>query len=155
LLASALRALFSRESTESTSVTSRHATQARTEQSKTPIENTDMLISGRPWERTILLPAIDPVEVSPAPVYEPAPLPPVDLPPPEPPSAPVLPVTYLGKLKSENKMVLYVRYQEQALSVRLGEVLGDEYRLEQVAADHAVFRYLPLDTLQELRWNGQ
>jgi hypothetical protein len=109
-----------------------------------------------PWRRLIELPAIEPMPISePEVLVEPIALAEVEPPAPEPPSAPPLPVQYLGRLHQADAVVLYIRYQEQAQSIKIGERLGDDYRLERIAKDHALFRYLPLDSLQELRWDEQ
>lgn len=109
-----------------------------------------------PWRRLIELPAIEPMPAQePESLSEPIVLPEVELPAPAPPSAPPLAVHYLGRLHRAEGVVLYIRYQEQAQSIKIGERLGDDYRLERIAADHALFRYLPLDSLQELRWDEQ
>lgn len=114
------------------------------------------LVEEDPWRRIILLPAVESIVPVSTPVYEPPPLPPVELPPPPPPpSAPALTVTYLGMLREKNARVLYVRYQDMPVALKKGDLLGDEYRLEGLYADHAVFRYLPLDSLQELRWDEE
>lgn len=109
-----------------------------------------------PWRRTILLPAIAPIEPA-APSTEPEPpiLAPVEPPAPPAPSAPPLPITYLGRLSANRNVVLYLRYQDQPVSLKVGGLLGEDYRLEEVAPGHAVFRYLPLDIRQELRWHAR
>lgn len=112
--------------------------------------------SEQPWRRVIDLPAIEPpAPVEPEPLIEPLPLPEVQAPPPPPaPTAPPLPVQYLGQLRQSDVTTLYVRYQEHAIGIRPGERLGEDYRLVRIAQGHAQFRYLPLDTLQELRWDA-
>lgn len=111
----------------------------------------------QPWRRVIDLPATEPlVQAEPEPPSEPLPLPEVEAPPPPPPpSAPPLPLQYLGQLRQANSVTLYVRYQEHATGLKRGDRLGEDYQLLRIAHDHAQFRYLPLDTLQELRWDEQ
>lgn len=156
LVVSAGLAWFSRGAEDTPASTRRPTYLPTTAPAVVPGGEVTALVTGKPWQRTILLPAIAPVEpVIQAPVYEPPPLAPVEPPPPEIPSAPPLPVTYLGKLQDKKMLSLYIRYQEQPISLHTGELLGEDYRLETIAADHALFRYLPLDTLQELRWDGQ
>ncbi|MCY1494818.1 hypothetical protein D9M68_287010 [compost metagenome] len=122
-----------------------------------PAQPVAAAVADEPWRRAILLPAVEPVE-PPEPSTEPEQPPilaPVEPPPPPAPSAPPLPITYLGKLSADRNVVLYLRYQDQPVSLKVGELLGEDYRLEEVAPDHAVFRYLPLDIRQELRWHAR
>ncbi|SDS21498.1 hypothetical protein SAMN05216198_1452 [Halopseudomonas litoralis] len=111
-----------------------------------------------PWRRAIELPAVEFVpEPEPEPVFEPVPMPIMvsPPPPPPPPSAPPLPVQYLGQLQHAGKVMLYIRYQDRAQSIAAGEQLDNLYRLDRIAQDYAVFRYLPMDVQQELHWNAE
>ncbi|MCY1290931.1 hypothetical protein D9M70_400980 [compost metagenome] len=156
LLATAVLAWFTSGRQSGSPATGNPAPATRPAEAEQPADHAGSSVAGEPWRRSILLPAIEPLEPpEPQPALEPPPLPPVEPAPPAQPSAPPLPVTYLGRLTAHPAVILYVRYQDRPVGLKSGERLGDDYRLESVAKDHAMFRYLPLDTLQELRWHGQ
>lgn len=110
-----------------------------------------------PWRRVIELPSVEITpEPEPEPVFEPPPLPVIAPPPPiPPPSAPPLPIQYLGKLQQADNVALYIRYQGRAQSIGTGEQLDDLYRLDRINQGYALFRYLPMDLPQELRWDAE
>lgn len=116
------------------------------------------VLEGEPWRRVIQLPAAPAPEPVPEPmpelVFEPVPLPVMEPPPPPAPSAPPLPIEYLGQLGKPDEVVLYLRYQNRAQSMVAGEQLDNLYRLERIERGRALFRYLPMDTQQELRWDA-
>ncbi len=123
-----------------------------------PLSQAQQVVDREPWRRAIELPAVEFVpEPEPEPVFEPVPMPIMvpPPPPPPPPSAPPLPIKYLGQLQHAGKVMLYIRYQDSAQSIAAGEQLDNLYRLDRIAQDYAVFRYLPMDVQQELHWNTE
>lgn len=117
------------------------------------------VLEGEPWRRVIELPAEPVPEPVPEPmpelVFEPVPMPIMEPPPPPPPTAPLLPIEYLGQLGKPDQVVLYLRYQNRAQSMVAGEELDNLYRLERIERGRALFRYLPMDIQQELRWDAE
>ena len=91
----------------------------------------------------------------PAPRVRPKPVPPsaaaaaVAAPAP-PPTAPPLPFTYLGKLRSAQDSAVFLTQGERNLVVREGDTIDSLYRVEHVAKSEITLVYLPLDQRQTL-----
>lgn len=80
----------------------------------------------------------------------PPPPPPAPPPPPPVPVAPPLPFTFMGQLvENDRSQVMLVR-DERLLTVRVGEDIDRNYRLESFKDRVLTFVYLPLDTRQTL-----
>ncbi len=76
--------------------------------------------------------------VAPAPVVAP------------PPSAPVLPFTYMGKLLSGGDLAVFLIQGERNLVVHEGDTIDALYRVEHIAEGAITLVYLPLDQRQTL-----
>ena len=83
----------------------------------------------------------------PPPPPPPAPPPP---PPPPPPSAPALPYTYMGKLEQGETHVVILNKGNRVVTVSLGDVLENTYKVESIEASKVTFTYLPLGISQSL-----
>jgi hypothetical protein len=71
--------------------------------------------------------------------------------PPPPPAAPPLPFTLVGSFESEDgATAYYLAETEKVHVVKVGETIGDLYRLEAAAADQLELLYLPLAIKQTL-----
>jgi hypothetical protein len=80
----------------------------------------------------------------------PPPPPPASPPPPPVPTAPPLPFSFMGQLvENEQPQIMLVR-DERLLTVRVGEAIDRNYRLESFKDRVLTFVYLPLDTRQTL-----
>ncbi|GAA6133189.1 hypothetical protein [Halopseudomonas sabulinigri] len=106
----------------------------------------------RPWLRVIEVPAVKPEVVLEPPPPPPPPQPVYIPPPPPPPAAPSLPVEYLGQARLGNNRLLYIRYQGNAMKLKVGQKLGEDYRLKLIGEGAATFEYIPLGESQELVW---
>jgi hypothetical protein len=73
-------------------------------------------------------------------------LPPPPAPPPPKPTAPPLPFKYLGKLGEHHT----VQKEEEFIELIPGQVIADQYKVESITEDQAVFIYLPLQEKQTL-----
>lgn len=156
VVSTALAWLTSR--TDSDPVLSDAAIHPRSDASKLSVPLQPQQVTERdPWRRVIELRSVEITpEPEPEPVFEPPPLPVIAPPPPiPPPSAPPLPIQYLGKLQQPDSEVLYIRYQGRAKSIGTGEQLDNLYRLDRIDQGSALFRYLPMDLPQELRWEAE
>jgi hypothetical protein len=72
------------------------------------------------------------------------------VPPPPVPVAPPLPFTFMGQLvENDQPQVMLVR-DERLLTVRVGDAIDRNYRLESFKDRVLTFVYLPLDTRQTL-----
>jgi hypothetical protein len=97
------------------------------------------LFGGRSW-----LPPPQPVVAAPAP------------PPPPPlparPVAPPLPFAYIGQIEEEEgKPVYFLSMGAKLISVSVGDVIDDVYKVEAAADGQLVLVYVPLDQRQPLR----
>jgi hypothetical protein len=71
-------------------------------------------------------------------------------PPPPPPSAPPLPYRYLGRMVDGDALILFLARGNDALTVRVGETLEGEWRVDAAAETSIRFTYLPLNLSQQL-----
>lgn len=75
--------------------------------------------------------------------------------PPAPPSpkpvAPPFPYQYAGSMQDGDDRVLFVTMGQRNYLVRKGDLLGGNYRLDEVDNRMAVFTYLPLNEQQRLQ----
>ena len=67
-----------------------------------------------------------------------------------PPSAPVLPFTYMGKLLSGGDLAVFLTQGERNLVVHEGDTIDALYRVEHIAEGAITLVYLPLDQRQTL-----
>lgn len=82
-------------------------------------------------------------------VYAPPPQPSASMLPPEP-SAPPLPFVFIGRLIDGEVTTVFLLKQSQNYNVRVNDVVENTYRIEQIADDHLVLTYLPLNAQQTL-----
>lgn len=72
-----------------------------------------------------------------------------DVPAPAP-QAPPLPFRFLGRYTDAGQSVIFLQYNDQNLVVRLGDTLGEQYKVEKIDETTLSLRYLPLNQLQSL-----
>jgi hypothetical protein len=89
--------------------------------------------------------------------YDPEDLFPGDTPPreeaelePARPTTPALPFTYAGKLVENGLIVVFLQHGERALTVKAGEVVDNDWRIESISGSTLLFSYLPLGTVVPL-----
>ena len=70
--------------------------------------------------------------------------------PPAAPSAPPLPFSYLGRYIDGEKTEIFIARGEEHYSVRKGETLDGQYKVEAISPAAVTFIYLPLGTRQKL-----
>lgn len=66
-------------------------------------------------------------------------------PKPEPPKPPPLPFKYLGRWVDGGKLTLFLVQGEQPIPVQSGQVVLDNWRVDEITDRTVVFTYLPLD----------
>jgi hypothetical protein len=71
-------------------------------------------------------------------------------PPAPPPQAPPLPFSYLGKLAEGDSTTVFLSLGDRNLIVRAGDVIENNYRVEEVTDAAVVLTYLPLTVKQTL-----
>lgn len=67
-----------------------------------------------------------------------------------PSGPPPLPFTYLGKIHDGRETVIFLRFHENTLAVRRGDVIDGTYRVEQITPQSMVLLYLTLNEKQSL-----
>jgi hypothetical protein len=67
-----------------------------------------------------------------------------------PPSAPLLPFTYMGKLLTGGDLAVFLVQGERNLVVHEGDTIDALYRVEHIAEGEITLVYLPLDQRQTL-----
>lgn len=85
--------------------------------------------------------------------YVPPPPPKYVAPPPPPvviPTAPPLPFTYLGRYGDAPASVVVLARGDRVYTVKVGEVIDNQYRLEQASGGKVDLTYLPLNIRQSL-----
>lgn len=70
--------------------------------------------------------------------------------PPLPPTAPPLPFKVIGHAIDDGRMAVFLQYNEQSLIARAGDLLIDQYKVEQVSDAAVVLTFLPLNQRQTL-----
>ncbi|MBI3771684.1 MAG: hypothetical protein HY272_03180 [Gammaproteobacteria bacterium] len=80
------------------------------------------------------------------------PLPPItaSMGPPPAPTAPPLPLTYIGKLTNKSATTIFITWRDQNYAIAQGDVLGDTYRVDSIDQNSITFTYLPLSQQQTL-----
>lgn len=71
-----------------------------------------------------------------------------------PPAPPPLPFTYLGTVQDGGHTVVFLAREQRLYTVRKGEVIDGQYRLEDESRGRIVLVYLPLNTRQTLIIKG-
>lgn len=69
---------------------------------------------------------------------------------PAKPAAPPLPFRYVGKMIEDGKLAVFLSRGEDSYSVRAGQKIDPQYRVDKVTQTQVVFTYLPLKTKQVL-----
>lgn len=80
----------------------------------------------------------------------PPPPPPVQAAPPAPPTAPPLPFTFLGRYWDSGKLIFFLVSGDRILSVKKGDIVDGNYRIDGVSGATLVITYLPLNSKQSL-----
>lgn len=70
--------------------------------------------------------------------------------PPPLPSIPALPFRYIGKLFGDDEYVVFLSLHGKSLSVKLGDVLQQTYRIEEIKPPLMQVTYLPMNIKQTL-----
>ena len=73
-------------------------------------------------------------------------------PPPKPPkpTAPPLPFQYLGKINEAGETRVFLNHQGKHIIAKLGDVIDNNYSVEEIAGGRMTFLYLPKKEKQEL-----
>lgn len=66
------------------------------------------------------------------------------------PEAPPLPFAYLGRMIEDGKLAVFLSRGAESYSVKPGDTIGGEYRVDAVTEKEVTFTYLPLKTKQRL-----
>lgn len=74
---------------------------------------------------------------------------------PPKPTAPPLPYSYVGQMEGKDGFMVFLARGNDLLSVRPGEQLGPDYRLEAVSPEQITFVYIPLGERQTLVTGGK
>jgi len=73
-------------------------------------------------------------------------------PPPKPPkpTAPPLPFQYLGKLKEDGEIRVFLNYQGKHIIAKVGDVINGTYSVEEISGGQMTLLYQPLKEKQVL-----
>jgi hypothetical protein len=73
-------------------------------------------------------------------------------PPPKPPkpTAPPLPFQYLGKLDEAGEIRVFLNYQGKHIIAKLGDVIDNNYSVDEISGGRMTFLYQPLKEKQVL-----
>jgi hypothetical protein len=69
---------------------------------------------------------------------------------PAKPQAPPLPFAYLGRMLEDGRLAVFLARGAESYSVKAGDTIGGEYRVDAVTDKEVTFTYLPLKTKQRL-----
>ncbi len=69
---------------------------------------------------------------------------------PAKPTAPPLPFQYLGKLNEDGEIRVFLNHQGKHLIARVGDIINDTYRVEEISGGRMTFLYQPLKEIQVL-----
>jgi hypothetical protein len=70
------------------------------------------------------------------------------VPKPQRPEAPPVPYKYFGKMMDDGVPRAFLYQGDHVVVVKVGDVLGNNYRVESIAPESVSFTYLPLGTRQ-------
>jgi hypothetical protein len=99
-------------------------------QVKIPVQNIPAETRPRPTKKTIV--------VMPQIIPQPAP----------PPTAPALPFRYIGKLLGDDEYIVFLSLHGKSLSVKMGDVLQQTYRVDEIKPPLMQVTYLPMNIQQ-------
>jgi len=71
-------------------------------------------------------------------------------PAPSKPVAPPLPFKYLGLMEDRGQLIVFVARGDELLSLKPGDVIANQYRVDEASEASVTFTYLPLDQRQVL-----
>lgn len=74
---------------------------------------------------------------------------------PPPPSAPALPFVYLGKMIYDGSTTVFLGSQDRTYTVKVGDVIDGNYRIDGIKGPLLTLNYLPLDTQQTMHIGDQ
>jgi len=74
---------------------------------------------------------------------------------PAAPTAPPLPYTYFGRMTEDGKLYVFLQRGERSYTVKRGDVLDTQYRVEEITPGALVITYLPLKQRQVLHTGSQ
>lgn len=74
---------------------------------------------------------------------------------PPPPSAPALPFVYLGKMIYDGATTVFLGSQDRTYTVKVGDVIDGNYRIDGIKGPLLTLNYLPLDTQQTMHIGDQ
>lgn len=86
--------------------------------------------------------------------YTPPPPPPVTALPPPQPVAPTLSFKYIGRMIDGNEVVLFLTKNGHQYTVKVNDVLDENYKVEKITDSMAVLTYLPMNIQQTLSFNS-
>lgn len=69
---------------------------------------------------------------------------------PEPPRAPPLPFTYMGKMMEDDQIIVYLSRQDRNYAVKQGQTIDGTYRVDDISGGTMLVTYLPLNQQQIL-----
>lgn len=81
----------------------------------------------------------------------PPPPPPPPVQPPPPPEAPPLPFVYMGQYIEDDHQLLILSRGNRVLTVAVGDVIANTYRVDSFTGGAISFTYLPLNITQTLK----
>ena len=67
---------------------------------------------------------------------------------PPPPTAPPLPFRYIGKLLGDDEYIVFLSLHGKSLSVKMGDVLQQTYRVDEIKPPMMQVTYLPMNIQQ-------
>jgi hypothetical protein len=74
---------------------------------------------------------------------------------PRAPTAPPLPYTYFGRMTEDGKDFVFLQRGERTYTVTGGDLLDQQYRIEEITPAAVVMTYLPLNQRQMLNTGSQ
>jgi hypothetical protein len=69
---------------------------------------------------------------------------------PAAPVAPPLPYTYFGRMTEDGKLYVFLQRGERSYTVKAGDVLDQQYRVDEITSNAVTITYLPLKQRQVL-----
>lgn len=69
-------------------------------------------------------------------------------------AVPPPPFRVIGRYVDGEKVSIFVEYNDQALAVRIGDMIGGDYRVEAISDRSISVVYLPLNEVQSISVSG-
>ena len=73
-------------------------------------------------------------------------------PPPPSPQPPPLPFTAIGHWSEDNKIYAFIGDSRGTLKIKAGDLIGGNYRVDEIRPGRITMTYLPLNQQQQLIW---